>query len=462
MLAFLGFVSKGKKGVKGNFGFLGSLKRKSYQERQVILHTGILPLIIVQGATQEPHHRLGFQFNFEERFHYFNKKGVTLPHIRFHIIYKVFRFFLMAGRKTTRKIHKPVRVDELRPWSELQTELLELIMSRLCIEDLVRLSFVCKTWQCVARSFHVVNQSPWLLFFSPYRDGKFKFFDPSQSKFYFDELPELRYVYLHCSKDGWLLFSGSMGMLLFNPFTKLKINLPYCRSFPRSYMRVALSCGATSPNCLVFVIEDVDRFRGVSIGICHPGDAQWRTVKYQNTDRALFRCGVDPVFCNGLFYCLSILPDNLVGVFDPKKHTWSILRVPPPNLPPLSFDQCRAIHLVEFKGELLLVSVSYPAKPFIFKLDLSEMKWVEMESLNGATVFVSSLSSLSTTDVPRISRNSVYFTKPRCYGKSSYLYSLDDCRYHPSKQQHETSSSQATAVWIEPPKMSHLLFKSLY
>ncbi|KAJ4976940.1 hypothetical protein NE237_002046 [Protea cynaroides] len=292
----------------------------------------------------------------------------------------------MMGRKRTRKTEKPVRVDELRPWSEFQTELLELIMSCLCLEDIVRSSFVCKKWQYVARSLHV------------------------------------------CSKDGWVLFSDSIArMFLFNPFTKSRINLPYCRSFPCSYMRVALSCGATSPDCVVFAIGDDDGFRGVSIGTFHPGDAQWTTVKYQNTDRALFRCGLGPVFCNGLFYCLSELPENLVGVFDPQKHTWSILRVPPPNLPPMSFDQRRAIHLLEFKGELLLVSVSYPDKPIIFKLDLSKMKWVEMESLNGATVFVSSHSSLSVTDVPRISRNSVYFTKPRCYGKSSYLYSLDDC-----------------------------------
>ncbi|KAJ4977149.1 hypothetical protein NE237_002255 [Protea cynaroides] len=180
----------------------------------------------------------------------------------------------MAGRKTTRKTHKPVIVDELRPWSELHTELLELIMSRLCIEDVVRLSFVCKNWLYVAHSLHVINQSPLLLFFFPLKNGKFKFFDPSQGKFYFDEFPELRYLYIDCSKDGRLLFSGSMDcMFLFNPFTKSKINLPYCRSFPCSYMRVALSCGATSPDCVVFAIEDVDEFRGVSIGICRPGDA---------------------------------------------------------------------------------------------------------------------------------------------------------------------------------------------
>ncbi|KAJ4977281.1 hypothetical protein NE237_002387 [Protea cynaroides] len=369
----------------------------------------------------------------------------------------------MAGRKTTRKIYKPVRVDELRPWSDLHRDLLELIVSRLCIEDVVRLSFVCKTWQYVARSLDVINQSPWLLFSFPFKDGKSKFFDPSQSKFYFGELPELRYLYIDCSKDGWLVLSCSTDcMYLFNPFTKSKINLPCCRSFPSPSMSVALSCGATSPDCVVFAIENVDEFRGVSIGICHPGDAQWRTVKYQNTDRALFCCGPGPVFCNGLFYCLSEWHDNLVGVFDPQNHTWSILRVPLLNLPLPRSDEGRVKHLVECKGELLLVSVSYPDKPFIFKLDLSKMKWIEMESLNGVTLFVSSHSSLSTTDVPRILRNSVYFTKhPRCYGKSSYLYSLDDCRYHPSKQRHVTPSVKATIVWIEPPKMSHLLFKSL-
>ncbi|KAJ4976078.1 hypothetical protein NE237_001184 [Protea cynaroides] len=364
------------------------------------------------------------------------------------------------GRKRTRKTGKPVRVGELRPWSELLTEVLELIVSRLCLEDIVRLSCVCKKWQHVARSLYVVNQSPWLLF-SPYGDGKFKFLDPSQGKLYSDQIPELKNKYILCSKDGWVLLSDLLcRAILFNPFTKSRINIPGYHASGVDYF--ALSCGPTSPDSVVFGIESNDAYRGVTITMFYPGDAKCRTDRYQNTDRALFSCGASPVFCNGLFYCLSRFSDKLVGVFDPQKHTWSILPVSPTNLL-LRSHQHRVMHLVECKGEVLLVSVSYPDKPFIFKLDLSQMKWVELESLNGATVFISAYSSLSVTDVPRISRNSIYFSKMHCYGKFSHVYSLDDCKYHPFNQWHDMKVILKATVWIEPPKMGHLLFeKPLY
>ncbi|XP_043688890.1 F-box/kelch-repeat protein At1g57790-like isoform X2 [Telopea speciosissima] len=367
----------------------------------------------------------------------------------------------MTGRNRTSEMEKSVRVDELRPWSDLPIELLELIVSHLCVEDNVRLSCVCKKY----RSLRVVNQSPWLLF-SPSIGGRkggiIKYFDPSQGKFYFEET-ELRNAFIQCSKDGWVLFCElATSLFLLNPFTKSRIDLPFDCSLPiwffGSKFKFALSCAPTSPDSVVFAIGNYDIHRqGVFICVYHPGDAKWTNVKYQNTDGAIFCCGDGPVFCNGLFYCLSESSDNLVGVFDPQKHTWSILPVPSPNL---SIDQQRAKHLVEFKGKLLLVSVSYPDKPFIFKLDLTNMKWVEMDSLNGVTVFVSSLSSLSVTDVPSVSRNSVYFSKQRYRGKSSYLYSLEDCLYHPAKQWHEARKIPK-AAWIEPPKMSHLLFEEI-
>ncbi|KAJ4975150.1 hypothetical protein NE237_000256 [Protea cynaroides] len=360
-------------------------------------------------------------------------RGIERAILRFFSHSIRFSSWYMMGRKRTRKTEKQVRVGELRPWSELQRELLELIVFRLCLEDIVRLSCVCKEWQHVARSLHVVNQSPWLLF-SPFRDGKFKFLDPSQGKLYSDQIPELKNKYILCSKDGWvLLYDLPYSVILFNPFTKSRINIPHCS--PLYFDHFALSCGPTSPDSVVFGIRSNDAYRGVTITIFRPGDAKCKIESCQNTDRALFSCGATPVFCNGLFYCLSRLSDYLVGVFDPQKHTWIILPVSPPNLPPLRSDQRRVMHLIECKGKLLLVSVSYPDKPFIFKLDLSQMKWVELESLNGATLFVSAKSSLSATDVPGISRNSVYFSKIHCYGKFSYVYSFDDCRFIRIKEQ---------------------------
>ncbi|XP_042483881.1 F-box/kelch-repeat protein At1g57790-like [Macadamia integrifolia] len=369
----------------------------------------------------------------------------------------------MTGKRRTRRTENPVKVDELRPWSELPTDLLRLIVSRLCLKDNVRLSCVCKKLGKVARKLRVVNQSPWLMF-TPALGGILKFFDPSQGKFYVDEIPELCLTEIKCSKDGWVLISGR-ALFLFNPFTLSVVDLPYYSVHSSTF---ALSCAPTSPDSVVFAIQTHLAFnqgldtQEVSIGICHPGDSQWSTFKFQIPgDCYFYNWGDGPVFCNGLFYCLSKYSYNFLGVFDPQKHTWSILDVPPPNLPPMIYYDKRAKHMVEFKGELLLVCVSYPDKPIIFKLDLSKMKWVEMQSLNDVTVFVSSHSSLAVTNVPRISSNSVYFSKRRNYGKNIYLYSLNDCKYHPAMQQHEGPFFH-NALWIKPPKKSHLLFDELY
>ncbi|XP_042483879.1 F-box/kelch-repeat protein At1g57790-like [Macadamia integrifolia] len=316
----------------------------------------------------------------------------------------------MTGRKRTAKRENPGRVDELRLWSDLPTVLLQFIVSNLCLEDHVRLSCVCKEWRNVSRPLRVVNQSPWLLF-SPAADGIIKFFDPLLGKFYFDEIPELKGTVIHCSKDGWVLFSGNdNSIFLFDLFSKSIIDLPCCSIFPFSSAKVAISCEPTVPLTVVFAIRTEIHGRWVFICICHPGDTQWTTFDYQNSDDALFRCVDGPVF------------------------------LPPHNRPRWSFGLQKDKHIVQFKGELLLVLASFPNKPIINKLDLTKMKWVEMESLNGITVFVSSHSSLSVTDVPIISRNSVYFTGPY-KGNSSYLYSLDKYRYHSAMQWPKTPSS---------------------
>ncbi|XP_043687777.1 F-box/kelch-repeat protein At1g57790-like [Telopea speciosissima] len=339
-----------------------------------------------------------------------------------------------------------VRVDELRPWSELPTEFQELIVSCLCLEDYVRWSCVCKEWRNVSRSLSAVNQFPWLLF-SPVNDGKIKFFDPSQGNFYFDEIPDLKDAFIHCCKDGWVLLSQTNRIFFFNPFTKSRIDLPTCKTFPYNSVRFALSCAPTSPDSVLISIES--HVGSVDISTFHPGDAQWTTVKYQNNDGGMdvlfnnervdgfvlfFFWGHDPVFCNGLFYCFYESCD-MVGIFDPQKHTWRVDFLHSINLPHLSYDQERTMHIVEFNGEIVLVCASYPRKsrnifgipsaqcschcgfrgasyrdkPIIFKLNWSEKKWVEMDSLNGVTVFVSSHYSSSEPYSSRLSRNSVYF-----------------------------------------------------
>ncbi|XP_042521061.1 F-box/kelch-repeat protein At1g57790-like [Macadamia integrifolia] len=374
----------------------------------------------------------------------------------------------MGRSKKTRKLQKRVEekesakrrilVEEQRPWSDLPTELLMLVESSLSLEDSIRFSCVCKNWHSLHRSHRVVNQSP-LLLFPQLDDGLCEFFDPSQRKSYFRHIPELVNAVICCSKDGWLLLSKIDGISLLNPLTKSKIDLPYFDPYQFDELEVTLSCGPTSPGCMVFAIGDTNP--DVSISIWHYGDAQWTNINFQN-DLHFPVCGSTPVFCGGLFYCLNNFSFNMVGVFDPKEYTWSILTVPQPIQYIRRRYQWRAVYMAECKGELLFVHILYPAKPTIFKLDLSEMRWIEIRSLDGETLFVSGACSLSESEIPRILRNSVYLPRFRRYGNRCYFYSLEYCRYYPTMQCPDWKRDKLfSAVWIQPPKVTQPLFEEL-
>lgn len=80
---------------------------------------------------------------------------------------------------------------ELQTWSNLPTELLELIVSCLTLEDNVCASIVCKIWHSVAISICVENQSPWLMYIPKYGD-LYEFYDASLRKTHSIKLLELK------------------------------------------------------------------------------------------------------------------------------------------------------------------------------------------------------------------------------------------------------------------------------
>ena len=339
---------------------------------------------------------------------------------------------------------------ELQTWSDLPTELLELIVSRLTLEDNVRVSVVCKRWHSVAISVRVVNQSPWLMYF-PKSGNLYEFYDPSLRKTHSIELPELNGSRVCYTKDGWLLLyrPRSHRMFFFNPFTREVIKLP---RFELTYQIVAFSCAPTSTSCILFTVKHVSPTI-VSISTCHPGATEWVTVNCQNRLPFVSSIWNKLVFCDGLFYCLSLT--GWLGVFDPLEHTWSVLSVPPPKCPENFFAKnwWKGKFMAEHKGEILVIYTCSSENPIIFRLDRTKMIWEEMKALDGVTLFASFLSSHSRTDLSGLMRNSVYFPKVRFYGKRCISYSLDNCRYYPRKQCHDWGEQDPFEnIWIEPPQ----------
>ncbi|KAJ7976134.1 F-box/kelch-repeat protein [Quillaja saponaria] len=339
---------------------------------------------------------------------------------------------------------------ELQTWSELPTELLELVLSRLTLEDNVRASVVCKKWNSVAISVRVVNQSPLLMYF-PKSGNLYEIYDPSQRKMYSLELPELSGSRVCYTKDGWLLLykPRSHRVFFFNPFTQEVIKLP---RFELTYQIVAFSCAPTYPGCVLFTVKHVNPIV-VAISTCYPGATEWTTVNYRNRLPFVSSIWNKVVFCKGLFYCLSLT--GWLGVFDPLERTWNVLAVPPPRCPENFFAKnwWKGKFMTEHKGEILVIYTCSSENPMIFRLDQKSMVWREVRTLNGVTLFVSFLSSHSRTDLPGIMRNSVYFSKVRFYGKRCISFSLDNCRYYPRKQCHDWGEQDAFEnIWIEPPE----------
>lgn len=353
----------------------------------------------------------------------------------------------IAERKAVARKGKKVKA-----WSDLPHELLELIFSHLTLHDNIRASAVCKGWHAVATSIRVVNQSPWILYFPKY-GNIYEFYNPSNREACSLELPELQGSRVCYTKDGWLLLYRHSGhcIFFFNPFTREELKLP---RFDLTYRMVAFSCAPTSLDCVVFSMKHVGP-TVVGISTCKPGATKWTTVNYPNT--VPFMCSIwnKLVFCDGVFYCLSLT--GRLGVFDPKEQTWRVLLVPPPKCPsPSSFltkNWWKGIFMAEHRGDLLVIYTFCSPDPSVFRLDQRNMAWEEVKSLDEMTLFVSFLTSHSRTNVPAISTNSIYFPKVRFYGRRCISYSLSRMRYYPCKRHYDWGDQDPSeGIWIEPPK----------
>jgi hypothetical protein len=337
-------------------------------------------------------------------------------------------------------------------WSDLPLELLELIISRLPLEDNVRASVVCKSWHSVAIAVRVVNQSPWLMYF--FSGDLYVFYNPLIRKTHSIILPELNGCKVRYSEDGWLLVykPRSHCLFFFNPFTREAINLP---SFELNHdVVVAFSCAPTSTNCMLITMKAVGDQIAV-ISTCHPGATEWATVTVRHhLPMSFFVNGWNKiVFFDGLFYCLG--SNNGLAAFDPLQRTWNVLA--PEFVGKLSIDWWKGKYITEHKGELLLIYASYrSAKPTMFKLDRTSMIWEEVKTLDGFTLFASSLSSHSRTDIPGRVRNRVFFPKICLHQKHCISYSFDNCRGYSCNQCHDMGNHPPENIWIDPPQDFHL------
>ncbi|XP_077235000.1 F-box/kelch-repeat protein At1g57790-like isoform X2 [Tasmannia lanceolata] len=205
-----------------------------------------------------------------------------------------------------------------RNWLELPDDIVELTRSRLFLSrDHIHFSSVFKSWRLINPLLHLPRRP--LLLFTHKRDGLWKFFDPSYNKIYDFAISHLKDTVFHFSKDGWLLLSRSplpnFSFFLFNPFTNENVSLPLfwpSKNHSTHFKPYGFSFSSQPmlPDFIVFYIWA--NGYSVYIYIYRQNGNTWTQKEYKSLLH--FEVGHNnPVYLDGLFYCLAL--DGRLGFF---------------------------------------------------------------------------------------------------------------------------------------------------
>lgn len=308
-----------------------------------------------------------------------------------------------------------------------------------------------------------------------YQTRRRGFFSIFSNRLYFLNLPEASHRRRSCgSSHGWLvILDESPSIVLLNPLTRKKINLPPLSVFPnvvdfdfyrvgREYILQYAAGGETYTRSLKhmrdFFIKKVilssspsndSDFIAVAIlnqsgdlAFCKKGDESWRFI-----EQALYYCE-DVIYRDGLFYAV----DNLGRIAVCDLHGDS----PRVSFIDLSWQRRGDMqYLVEASGELLLITryldyvfiehqcgMEFKTVQFkVHKLDISGPKWESVETLGDLMLFLGENSSLafSASDFPECKGNRIYFTDDYsdlnydgCLGNQDIgIYDFDDDSLEP-------------------------------
>ncbi|XP_026459661.1 F-box/kelch-repeat protein At1g57790-like [Papaver somniferum] len=187
------------------------------------------------------------------------------------------------------------------------------------------------------------------------------------------------------------------------------------------------------------------------------GADSWEWYVSPNADIKKFMplCNITPVLYKKVIYCVD--NNGTLGAFDPTcdDNPWSVLTNPSKQFD----DDMHPGFLVECGKDLLLVKLGHVGKLVrILRLDLSEMKWVKVETLGKRMLFISSTTCVSAVAPNRDMENKIYFPRLCLNGEGILVYSLETCSYHSSggKQQlpvnnfYETEGWLSNCTWIQP------------
>ncbi|KAL5702318.1 hypothetical protein ACHQM5_027548 [Ranunculus cassubicifolius] len=299
-----------------------------------------------------------------------------------------------------------MNIDNKTVWEGLPEGLVDSISKRLPLLSVVSMGDACATWREVLASETPPSQTrglPWLMLCGQNDSKKTSCLSVLQNNVWEMEVPEACGKYFWGSFQDWLIVvercqSNVIEICFLNPFLNAKIQLP--RTFD-IFSKIVLSASPTDRDCVTLLLTEY----GSWIWCWTPGAKAWcrRSLRID-----------DVVFCNGSFYFVN--PENDVLILNAKcvinamKEENSGCGIP---------SQCHKVdmpnrsswcglrlrrYLVESCGEVLLVCRLFErfngefreTRTFeVFKLDVTGMVWVKMESLGDRILFIGKCDSKS-------------------------------------------------------------------
>jgi hypothetical protein len=358
-------------------------------------------------------------------------------------------------------------------WSELPDELLCLVSSHLLAGDFTTFSAVCKSWRS-STSLSRRKVTPLALIDSPHSlhpclmsvdYHKCRFYHPTYLGADHADISQLLGARIRFSKYGWLLLTRDIdgSIFFFDPFTRVKVELPTFFDSPHLILSICFSSPPTSSDCFVIVLGFPE------FHIIKRGEKSWTFHDTRSVGRAFVPSTCNPILYRGLCYCLENLTAN-VAVFDPNGDDDPCHKTVHTLETTLSRwvveYSVRQSYLVESDdGKLFAVFMvdDHDRSIYVFEANLSNLSekkgskprtkvWQRVRSLGNRTMYLSPGGSFLEPAVATGMSNKIFL--PMIRDEKNVFYSLDTGMYHSfiggysSKNSYNVQELQ-TCCWIK-------------
>lgn len=323
-----------------------------------------------------------------------------------------------------------------RNWSELYTDVLQLILERLSIIDYLRARSVCKNWYGVCKQISSIHDKfPWMIIFPPAirKSGSCQLFNPQENRFY-----KLSNLGNDFSTNRCIATSGSWLLMLdlrsnfyvLNVFTRERIDLPPLESHQgRLYVERHLSkefmflinqtfiTARTALNrtkAVLWVDERTKDYIVVwSIGLYYimftkPGFGFWRELPTREGPEYLHGCQ-DLVYKNNKLYVLS--NQNRIKILDFSQELPIAISDNVYHHPFADERRWQGKIAVTVSGDVLMIRDRVNRIFNIFKMSLEGTRWDEVESL-GDESWITDLG-VTVQAVDGTKPNSIYYRRDK-------------------------------------------------